>query len=557
MNILAAVTLSVLASSSDGRRAVVVAFNEADTPSLAPLRYADDDGALWAEVLERLGYQTELLTVPDTDTARRASPMLARARPPTHAALREVVERIREGNRADRARGISTDTLFVYVGHGDIDDAGRAYLTLLRGRLYREALAEEIVDGFEADFVHLIVDACHAAGVLSTRGGDPEVLARLSALLAVEGARTRPTVGSTFAESDSGKTHEWSRLRAGIFSHVMRSALLGAADVNLDGEIEYSELEGFAAAALAGITGAPEQLHLRLSPPVQNPRRPLVRDVPEGPTLPLPADAALLRVAISDVAGTRLVELHRAAEQALVLHLPERDAYWVATPDAEARIARRELAHGPPALEPVALSMRGPGDEGLEAGLFQVPFGRAFYEGFVVQADRLSVSFEAPGRPVATRPRSPGGWTGLEFGLAAGQAPLGVYALSSGPFLAFRTAGALRVGARAGYGVSPRAWIGGATLHRVALLGTVGWDGSGPWGPTAELGAGITMIGVTGATGPQADLTVPSARLAVGARWRLGNVLLRGALSLTSDFSEVDGLRRLTWLPTLNLGVER
>src|SRR5690606_41290635 len=104
----AAVRRRARASSAGGRRAVVVAFSEADRPSLAPLRYADDDGALWAEVLERLGYQTELLTVPDTDTARRASPMLARARPPTHAALREVVERIREGNRADRARGIST-----------------------------------------------------------------------------------------------------------------------------------------------------------------------------------------------------------------------------------------------------------------------------------------------------------------------------------------------------------------------------------------------------------------------------------------------------------------
>jgi len=556
VSLLAAVALSVLAGTTDGRRAVVVAFNDADTEALAPLRYADDDGVLWAEVLERLGYETQLLTVPDVDTARRGAAMLKRARPPTREAVLAAVERVRAANLEDRARGIPTDTLFVYVGHGEVDPAGRAYLTLLRDRLYRETLANEIVDRVEADFVHLIVDACHAAGVLSTRGGDPQVLARLGALLAMEGSRSRPTVGSAFAESDSGQTHEWSRLRAGIFSHVVRSALLGAADVNLDGAVEYSELEGFAAAALAGVTGAPAALHLRLSPPAQDPRRPLVTSVPHGPRLVLPADGGEARLTISDRDGTRLLELHRLPGQALVLHLPERSAYWIASPTAETRIGREELAQGVPPLVAVELSARGPGGEGLERGLFQVPFGRSFYEGFVAQAGRVPVDFRdvriegishAPSR----------GWTGLELGLTAGQAPLGVLAVSAGPFLAFRTEGTLRFGGRVGYGVAPRAWIGGATLHRVAILATAGWEGPAALTPTAEVGAGLTLIGVTGATGPQADLTVPSARLAVGGRWRTGGWVLRAGLSLTSDFSEIDGLRRLAWLPSLDLGVER
>lgn len=556
MNVLAALALTVLAGSADGRRAVVVAFNEPDTPSQTPLRYADDDGVLWAEVLQRLGYETQLLTVPDVDTARRGSPFLQRARPPTLEALRRVVAQVREANLADRARGRTTDTLFVYVGHGDVDASGRAYLTLLQDRLHREALVAEVVDRVGADFVHLIVDACHAAGVLSMRGGDPEVLARLGELLAQEASRNRPTVGSAFAESDAGQTHEWSRLRAGVFSHVVRSALLGAADVNLDGRIEYSELEGFAAAALAGVTGAPARLHLRLSPPAQDPRRPLVAQAPRGPQLALPAELEDTRLTITDLDGTRLVELHRLPGQALVLRLPIRNAYWVASPTAEARVPLDALPAGLPPLAELERSSRGPEAEGLERGLFQVPFGRAFYEGFVAQAQRVPVDFAdartesfvaAPGR----------GWTGLEFGFSAGQAPLGVLALSAGPFVAFRGEAPLRLGARAGYGISPRAWIGEATLHRVSLLATVGWEGTSMLTPTAEAGLGVTLIGVTGATGPQADLTVPSARLAVGGRWRTGGLMIRAGVSLTSDFSEIDGLRRLAWLPSLDLGVER
>lgn len=557
MNILAAVALSVMASTADGRRAVVVAFNEADRPTLAPLRYADDDGVMWAEVLERLGYQTELLTVPDVDTARRGAPILQRAKTPTTDALRDVVARIRRDNQADRARGVSTDTLVVYVGHGDIDDAGRAYLTLLDGRLHREELASDIVDRLGADYVHLIVDACHAAGVLTSRGGDPQILARLTDLLAAESARARPTVGTAFAESDSGKTHEWSRLRAGIFSHVVRSALLGAADVNLDGAIEYSELEGFAAAALSGITGAPEQLHLRLSPPAQNPRRPLVAAVPEGPSVVLPGDDGLTRVTVTDPAGTRLLEFHRIPGQTLALHLPDRRAYWFATSGAEVRVSREALASGLPPLVEVEHSERGPEIGTGERGLFQVPYGRAFYEGFVVQAQRVPVTFGEVQLPVPSRPDARSGWTGLEFGLSAGQAPLGVMALSAGPFLAVRTAGPLRLGGRVGYGISPRAWIGDASLHRVALLATIGWEGTSTFTPTVELGAGLTLIGITGAPGPQGDLTIPSGRVAMGGRWRLGDLVLRGGLSLTSDFAEVDGLRRLVWLPTLDLGVER
>ncbi|QSQ12090.1 hypothetical protein [Myxococcus landrumensis] len=63
----------------------------------------------------------------------------------------------------------------------------------------------------------------------------------------------RPHVGVAFAESDTGRTHESSRWRAGVFSHLVRSALLGGADLNGDERIAYNnEIQAFVSAALAG-----------------------------------------------------------------------------------------------------------------------------------------------------------------------------------------------------------------------------------------------------------------------------------------------------------------
>src|SRR5690606_34471731 len=140
-----------------------------------------------------------------------------------------------------------------------------------------------------------------------------------------------------------------------------------------------------------------------------------------------------------------------------------------------ALVSREELASGLPPLHEVEHSERGPEDAGIGRGLFKVPYGRAFYEGFVVQAQRVPVGFGKTLLPTPVRNRTRVGWTGLEFGLSAGQAPLGVMALSAGPYLAVRSTGPLRFGARIGYGVSPNAWIGNASLHRVALLATIGW----------------------------------------------------------------------------------
>ena len=68
--------------------------------------------------------------------------------------------------------------LIFYVGHGALDAQGAAYLTLQDGRLDRAGLSARI-EKLGADLVHVIVDACQAAGVVGHRGADGKLLAKL------------------------------------------------------------------------------------------------------------------------------------------------------------------------------------------------------------------------------------------------------------------------------------------------------------------------------------------------------------------------------------------
>jgi hypothetical protein len=300
---LTAWVLAAPASPPVVRRALVIANNGSDQPGVPDLRYADDDGVHDAEVLSRLGIEVTLLVTPDAETAQENRPPLATAHPPSLAELDAAVARIAEANAADRARGTRVETLVFYVGHGAIDEAGKSYLTLAGGRLDREAMQERVVDRLGADLTHVIVDACRAAGVVGHRGGDPAVLAQVNAMLDREQLTHRPDVGVIYAESEDGRTHEWSRLRGGVFSHLVRSGLLGAADINGDGQVEYSELEAFVAASLLGVHDARTRLTVHATAPSSAPRSPLVSVPPPGPELDVPAGYVETRLTVADESG--------------------------------------------------------------------------------------------------------------------------------------------------------------------------------------------------------------------------------------------------------------
>ncbi|NVJ26419.1 MULTISPECIES: caspase family protein [Myxococcus] len=540
------------------RRALVVAYNGSDSPGMPPLRYADDDGVRWMETFQRLGVDVVLLTVADADTAEAERERLTGARVPTLAALDEAVASLAQRNAADRAAGRTVDFLFVYVGHGRTGESARAYLTLADGRLDQEALYSRVVERAEADYVHLLVDACHAAGVVGSRGADPLVLRRLRRALEQEQLAGHPSVGAIFAESNEGETHEWSRIRAGVFSHAARSALMGGADVNGDGRVEYSELDAFVAAAIRGVKSPQARLALRTFPPTLSPSRALIGPVPDGPRIDLPATPRGARISVEDTSGVRLADAHQAAGEALALALPKRDAYWLRTPGGEARVRLEDLKEGRlPRPSPPEVAQRGAAEESLLQGLFALPFGRDFYEGYVTSAGGPAVDFSravTPGDP-SSLPRS----LGLEVGLTLGAPPLGGRGVARGLSLSWRVPGPgiIRWGARASYSLAPDAWVDSATLQRVSVLAMGGLSGRGTLAPFAELGAGWLMTVVDRPGRREGDSLGLTARGAAGLRWRAGDFAVRGAFGLDFDGVRVDGHRRGRWIPGVELGLER
>jgi hypothetical protein len=551
--------LGTLASAAPPvRRALVIAHNTSDDPSLSPLRYADDDGVLWTETLRRLGVETTLLVDADEETRQTDAGVLDGARPPTLEEVSRAVTALREAVQADRARGRQTDVLLVYVGHGNTDTLGRAYFTLQGGRLDRSAFYTRLVDPLGADFVHVVVDACRASGVVGRRGKpDVEVLAELRGVLEREQLATRPHVGATFAESDSGETHEWSRLRAGVFSHVVRSGLMGGADVNGDGAVEYSELAAFVTASLQEVKAIPVRLSVHAYAPSREPRRPLVDSAPGGPSLLLPAGLEHARISVEDEGGRRLADVRRAGGQTVSLRLPVRDSYWVRTPTAEARITLAQLGNGLPRLNPRELLERGPAEDALRRGLFAVPFDRSFYEQYVATSSFVPVDFSpGAGAPLARPSPEPRPVLGLEAGLVTQRAPLGLAPFVTGPGVALRTVwGPYSFGLRAAYAFSPL-MRDGVSLQRLSVQGLLGLQGSGPVAPFAEAAGGWSMVRVRYPAATQGDPTVLSAHLSGGMVVRQEPLQVRVAAFLGADVLTADGQERgdPTWGLEMTLG---
>jgi hypothetical protein len=558
---LAALLSSSLAFAAPPvRRALVIAHNASDDAALPPLRYADDDGVLWTETLRRLGVETSLLVEPDEDTRRLGSPVLSGARPPTPEAVERAVAQLREAIQADHAAGRRTDVVLVYVGHGNTDEGGRAYFTVKGGRLDRTSFYARLVDPLGADFVHVIVDACRASGVVGSRGeADTAVLAELRGMLEREQLASRPHVGATFAESDSGETHEWSRLRAGVFSHVVRSGLMGGADVNGDGAVEYSELAAFVAASLEGVKALPARLSVHAHAPAREPRRALVGSPPEGPSLLLPAELEHARISVEDEDGRRLADVRRTVGQALALRLPTREAYWVRTPTAEARILLAQLGGGLPRLKPRELQERGPMEDALRRGLFSVAFDRGFYERYVMASPFVPVDF-APAAPVGVRtplaPPEPTPCSAWEVGALTSRAPLGLGRFLVGPSVALRTPGPYTLGVRAAYAFTPLP-LHEVFLHRVSVQGLVGYQSAAPVGPYLEGAAGWGLLGVSFKGGTQGDPTVLATQLSGGLVVQGAGQRVRVGGFVGTDLVTADGQRRWEPLWGVELSVGR
>ncbi|MCC6807286.1 MAG: caspase family protein [Deltaproteobacteria bacterium] len=383
------------------RHVIVVGLNHSPNPALKPLRYADDDAVQYAQLFSHFADRVTLLAVLDDDT-QRASPDAAKlARPPTKKALADALKQsyavLEEASRAGRP----TELLFVYVGHGQVNALGQASVTLLDAALTRNDVFEQIVAASPADHTHLLVDACHAFALVAGRGEgkDDDGDAAFASFLNGHDLDRYPNVGFLTAATDSQQTHEWSRIKSGVFSHLVRSALSGAGDVNHDGVLEYSEVAAFVDNASVDLGGKGQRLRTFAWPPQRDRRQPIVdlhkaKDV----RFAVLGDAVSGRLFVERESGERWAEFNKPRGKKWTLALP-REQVFLRNDQNELVLAASEqtlrVDEMPNAA--YAIDSRGSADVALQAALFSRPFDDGYYRAFVQAKPELHAVTE--GKP--------------------------------------------------------------------------------------------------------------------------------------------------------------
>jgi hypothetical protein len=371
-------------------------------PQVLPLRFADDDAFAVHELGKALARRAYLLAMPDSETSARFPGLVSDARPPSLRELAQVVQELNTELEAARKAGDETSVILFYSGHGTLAENGQGSLAMLDGDLTRQRLYDDVLARLSARYVHVLVDACHAESVVRPRDGRAVATAVSSSaagayVSAITLARF-PNVGAIVSSAAANQAHEWEVYQGGVFTHEVLSGLRGAADVNGDRRVEYSELAAFLAAANRSVSDPRARLDSVVKPPLANPRAPVVDlEGARGFAHLKGRPAALGAFFVEDGGGARLVDLRAELGYAVEVLLPPTRLFLrngsreiELRPQPEEIIAFESLAMGP-----TLTRARGAIDSSLHRGLFATRFGPAYYSGFVDRAPDL-VPVELP-----------------------------------------------------------------------------------------------------------------------------------------------------------------
>jgi hypothetical protein len=489
--------------------ALIVAHNGSADEGVAPLRYADDDGARYHELFSAFADRVTLLTELDADSQPIFPHVTPHTRPPTRPQLARAVREFKAALAADRAAGRESEVYLIFTGHGNIDDKNQGYLSLSDGKLTRAELYRDVLGELDgATYRHVLIDACHAYFMVQSRGGGwrddrsgEAPRGEFAAYLAQRkgrkgGEQVLPsTVGAILSTAGTAEVHEWSKFRAGVFSHELRSGLLGAADVDGDKQITYAELEAYLAAANEGVVNPKARLNVWLKAPSQNRRRPLIdlRRLRGATELELPTGRAG-RYHVEDARGLRYADLHTDGSGAARLWLLRAPVggrpYYLRTDaeQAEVSVSESRVVSGALAFAELPAQARGSVEESFRTSLFKTPFGPGFYAGYMAGRERADEEVGASLMPA----QAESSWSGrvwLGYAPGAGARELGGVQHSLDASLVMEHMGGLGVGPYVAYGFTRG---DAASVHRVSL-GVEGWwsglMGEGWWaGPRLRLG---------------------------------------------------------------------
>lgn len=394
----------VRAEAETRRYALIVAHSGNPGGELTPLEYADDDGARYYELFSQLVDDVRLYTVLDASTQQLHPSVAKIAQVPRRAnvlrGLADVFDRIKRDTEA----GHDTVFYFVLVGHGTISDGGEGTVALLDGAFSRTDMFQELLAKSPATTNHLIVDACNAYYLVHRRGDGTKKPSRkdaVAAFLAREDLDRYPNTGFVLSTSSEKDTHEWSAYRAGVFSHELRSAMTGGADINGDGQIAYSEIAAFLAAANQHVT-TQARVEVSARAPSADLARPLVdlRAARFTHWLQIPSGDAT-RVYLEDHRGVRYADVHAGGKHPVVFGLVPSTHYFVRSADGSQELkldldrkTRIDLDRS--RMKPTALASRGAVEQSFRLHLYAEPFDADYYRGYIAAQGTPSVALDAP-----------------------------------------------------------------------------------------------------------------------------------------------------------------
>jgi hypothetical protein len=398
------------ATAGTRRFALIVGNNTSPRADLARLRYADDDAVRWAVLLATMGATVEVLTELDAESRRLYGGAVPPLGPPSRAGVQAAAGRLAARIAEARARGEHTVFYFVYAGHGDVE-GGKGSISLADGWFSRDDLGATVVGRAGADTSHVIVDACRASYLLGNRGPGGERRPWADAYFRPGEVRF-PNTGFLLASSSSGLSHEWEEFQAGVFSHEVRSGLLGPADANGDGRITYRELIGFVRLANEPVRNDKFRPQIVSRPPAGGDDVLVdVRDAAAGVLALGPAPAATHQM-LEDGAGVRWADFHPSGAGGVRVVLPR--AGW-GGPDFYLRSLASGTEYSVPAGRDVALADLAPRTPTLLrrgalhdafTHLFELPFDELALDALPLEVDLRQEAGPGvpPGADLAHRP---------------------------------------------------------------------------------------------------------------------------------------------------------
>ncbi len=382
------------------RFAIIAASNRAPQKNMEKLQFADDDAAKNYEFFSKITDKAYLYTVFDATTQKMFPDLTKKTKPATLNRLAYTASQIGKKIRKYKKRGYTSEFYLVYSGHGTLLPGKEGAVTLDRGVLTRSDLFKKVLKRVGADYSHVIVDACNAYYLVHSKGEWKEDRGEklekpVEEFFSDEDLENYPGLGVVLSTSSEAETHEWGEWSSGIFSHEVRSALTGAADINEDQMVTYSELLAFVDAANLKVKDPKARLNIFARPPARDLSRPLsvISTSKKLTYLYLPKDLSG-RFHLDDDRGVRYADFHKNNEQQLTVGLVPRKTYWLRDKRNEYIITASKgdevnASH----LESKGLSMKSKGvvADNFKQFLFLQPYGQSFYEGYIAKTSLPSV----------------------------------------------------------------------------------------------------------------------------------------------------------------------